>query len=146
MNRLLVALTLALAIALAPACAAVLPVLPQIVSVLTDALAVLKIIDNAANEYFRTHPDTPPEVRARYVELYADAINALNAANHSLRGASDLDQKQYDAAFEEFKGAYVELAEFLKREGLMSGSMLKTGDGTEVKIPEPEALSFKVEP
>lgn len=129
----------------ATGCAAILPAIPKIVSVITDAMSILQIIDGAANEFFRTHPDVPPEVRAKYVTLHAKAVSALNGANHSLRGVEDLDQGDVDAAFAEFKAAYRELADFLASEGIMSGGTMKAGDGSTIAIPEPEALTFTLD-
>lgn len=134
------------AVPAATGCAAIMSAIPKIVSVITDAQSVLAIIDGAANEFFRTHPDIPPETRAKYVELHAKTLKALNAANHTLRGVQDLDQDQADAAFAEFRAAYVELRSFLESSGLMSGGKMQAGPGASpVEIPEPDALTFKLD-
>lgn len=127
-------------------CASILPALPKIVSVLSDASAVLQIVDTAAQEFFRTHPDIPPETRARYVDLYSKTVSSLNGANHALRGVQDVDQEQYDAAFKEFRAAYADLSVFLKDEGIMTGSGLKASpEGGEIDLPEPLALTYRVD-
>lgn len=126
-------------------CAAIMPVIPKIVSVVTDALVIMGIIDGAVQEYFRTHPNTPPEVIKKYRTVYNKAMNALNSAQHALEGVEDLDQDQYDAAFNEFKLAFIELKELLSKEGLMQGNALNASPGTTVVIPEPEALTLEVD-
>lgn len=126
-------------------CAAVMPLIPQIVSIVTDAMVVMGIIDNAAQEYFRSHPNVDPMVRAKYVQAFQKAMVALNAAQHALRGAEDLDQKQYDAAFAEFKAAYQELLALLEKQGMMNQQYLSAAPGEQVYVPTPEALSYKVE-
>jgi len=125
-------------------CAAVMPLIPQIVSVVTDAMVVLGIIDNAVGEYFRSHPDLDPVVRARYVQAFQKAMTALNAAQHALRGAEDIDQQQYDAAFAEFKAAYQELLALLEKQGMLRQQYLSASPGTQVYVPTPEALTFRV--
>ncbi len=126
-------------------CAAVMPVIPQIVSVVTDAMVIMGIIDNAAQEYFRTHPNVTPEARAKYVNLYQKALNALNTAQHALTGVEDLDQKQYDAAFSEFRKAYQELTDLLDRQGMLNQGYLSAAPGEQVYVPAPVALAYKVE-
>jgi hypothetical protein len=126
-------------------CAALIPLIPQIVSVVTDALCVLGIIDKAVAEYWRTHPATDPVVVAKYNELYQKALAALNAAQKSLRGATELDQKEYDKAFADFKAAYAELQQLLRKQGVMQGNYLSVGAGqAPVYIPDPEAITFQV--
>lgn len=142
---LLVILVSFCSVVTATGCAAVIPMIPKIASVITDAIAILQIIDGAVQEFFRTHPDAPPELRARYTALHAKSLAALNAANHSLEGVEDLDQNQVDAAFAEFRAAYLELRDFLASEGLMVGGVVKAGDGTEIQIPEPEALTVRID-
>lgn len=145
MRRLLKALLLATALALpVTGCAAVLPAVTQILNVVTDALVVLNIIDNAVNEYFDNAPLTPPRVKRQYLELYRKALAALAAAQHALEGVEDLDQQEYDKAFQEFRDAYAELRELLRREGLMRENYLQTAKGEMVLVPEPQALTYKV--
>jgi hypothetical protein len=125
-------------------CAAVMPVIPQIVSVVTDAMVIMGLIDSSVQEYFRTHPQIAPEVRSQYVEVYQKALRALNASQAALRGVEDLDQKKYDAAFLEFKTAYQELLDLLEKEGILRQQYLSAGPGDQIYLPTPEALSFQV--
>lgn len=127
-----------------PGCAAAIQAIPVIQSVVTDAARVLTIIDIAVREFFRTH-DTPGDIKARYAELMSRTHVALNASQKLLRGVQDIDQKQYDAAFVEFREAYKELVGLLRDEGLMRGNKLAGRDGADpVEVPEPEAMTLQV--
>ena len=142
---LALALTLCVAAPVNTGCAAVLPVIPKIVAVITDAIAIMQIIDNAVQTYFATHPDVPAKVKQAYALAYRKAMDGLNAANHALTGVEDLDQQQYDAAFEEFKQAYLDLLDLLAKQGLMQGNQLRVSPTETVELPEPAALTFRVE-
>lgn len=142
-KKLVLALLLCMS-PLATGCAAALEAIPVIASVVTDAAQVLSVIDLAVQEFFRTHPDTPASVRARYTDAMTKAHRALNASQKALRGVQDIDQKQYDAAFVEFREAYKDLVAVLTDEGLMNGSKLSAGIDSTVEIPEPEALTLRV--
>lgn len=126
-------------------CAAIMPLLPKIVSVVTDAMLVMDIIDTAARTYFDTHPQVTPEVRQKYANVYTKALAALKAAQAACRGAEELDQAQYDQAFAEFRKAYAELMELLGKQGMLQGQYLAAAPGEQVYIPEPVALSYRVQ-
>lgn len=143
---LALALSLIIAAPATSGCAAVLPAIPTVVSVITDAIAILNIIDNAVQTYFATHPATPEKVKTAYASAYRKAMSSLNAANHALTGVEDLDQKQYDAAFAEFQLAYRELLDLLSKEGLMrEGNQLRVSFDETVQLPEPAALTHRVD-
>jgi hypothetical protein len=147
MRKLLCSLLLAITVTVpsvaVTSCAAILPVIPTVVSVLTDALVVLGIIDSAVNRYFNQHPDKT-DLQNKYVKAYQKALNALNAAQHTLNGVTELDQKKYDEAFSDFKGAYIALLDLLEQEGLMRGNKLTISENEKVELPTPDALTFKV--
>jgi len=148
MIRMLKALMLVAALAIpVTGCAAALAALPQITSVVTDALVVLNIIDNAARDYFDTNPLTPPHVQRKYTELYRQTVVALKAAQEALRGADSMSQEDYDKAFQQFREAYGKLRELLEKNGLMRQGYLMAGKGgqTQVYLPEPMALTYKVQ-
>jgi hypothetical protein len=126
----------------AMACAELVPLIPTIVSIITDAVVVIETIDGVVQEHFRA-VDVSPEVRAAYTQVHSRCLAALNAANHALRGAEKLDQKQFDAAFDDFDAAYRDLRVLLEKEGLLEGDRLKAG-GTEIVIPDPEVLTYRV--
>lgn len=144
-KRIIITMLAIAMLAIAPGCKTIMPVIPKVVSVLNDATTVLNIIDGAAQEFFRQYPDIPPEKRAKYVELHARALSAVNAANSTLRGVQDIDQGQYDAAFLEFRRVYAELKKFIEAEGIMQAGQLRASDGTPQPLPDPVALTFKVD-
>lgn len=119
------------------------PAIPTIVSVVNDAMLVLKTIDAAAQEYFRSR-NVPEDVRKEYVRAYTAAVAALNSANHTLRGVKNIDQKNYDQAIQEFRSAYGDLRDFLEQYGVMRDDKMSIG-GDEITVPVPEALEFRVE-
>lgn len=143
LHKLLLAICLVVAAPAATGCAAVAAALPVLTAVVTDAFAVLSVIDGAARHWFTLHPNK--EVERHYLEVYTKTIKALNAANHALAGAKNLDQDQYDAAFAEFRDAYAELMELLERHGISEQQKLKLSDGSTVHLPEPLALTHRVE-
>jgi hypothetical protein len=126
-------------------CPAAIPVLTTIAAVIHNARIVLDIIDGGAQEWFRTHPETPEKVRAEYAKLHQKALLALDVAAQSVSGATDLSQKEYDAAFAEFKQAYINLVDLLHRQSIASDNLMGASDGSTFVIPEPMALSFKVD-
>jgi hypothetical protein len=117
------------------------PAIPTIVSVVNDAMLILKTIDAAAQEYFRSR-EVPEDVRKEYVRAYTAAVAALNAANHTLRGVKNIDQKEYDRAIQEFRSAYGGLRDFLEQYGVMRDDKMSIG-GDEVTVPVPEAIEFR---
>lgn len=123
-------------------CAALLSSLPAISAVVTDAMSVLEVIDAGARDWFRSHPDLG-QVQQAYLDAYAKAVNALNAANHVLAGATHITQEQFDAAFAEFRQAFAELRNVLELNGILQGNTLMVGQ-TPVAIPEPAALTYQV--
>lgn len=148
MNKLirlvLLALVLLIPLPAVTGCKTLVPLIPKIVSVLADASATMQIIDSAVEEWFAAHPDVDPKVRAEYRRLYAKCQQGLRGANLTLQGADELSQDEYDAAFLNFKDAYLELRTLLMREGIAVGNKLGTGDAT-VDIPEPLALTYRVQ-
>jgi hypothetical protein len=104
----------------------------------------MQIIDAAVEEWFAMHPDVKPEVKKKYRQVYAKCQDALNAANHALAGTEELTQEQYDAAFQSFKEAYLELRDLLHREGIAVNDKLGTGQSA-MDLPEPMALSYRVQ-
>jgi hypothetical protein len=143
-----IALCLALAVPLATtatgcaALASVAPALPAIAGVISDAVAVLDIINVVVQQFMRQH-SVPLDVQEEYASLHAKALRALNAANAVLRGSTAITQKQFDQAFGEFFFAFGELRNLLITHGMMSDGKMAIGSGS-VYIPEPVALTFQV--
>jgi hypothetical protein len=134
----------------APACATILPMLPKLVAVVTDAMATLTIIDGAVDQWIDQHPNVDPKLRAKYEAAYARCVAALNAANHALAGAEKLDQQDIDAAFAEFRAAYLAMRDLLVMEGVaVAGPQdeLSVGVATgAIVLPVPEALTYRLAP
>jgi hypothetical protein len=144
LHQLLIALCLIIAPIGMTSCAALLPALPAISTVVTDALVILNVIDAAVGDFFRQNPATPAKVQRAYREAFTRAMHALNAAQHAIEGEKKLDQQDYDAAFNAFKQAFIELKALLEQEGLMQNGMLRAGQDESVLIPEPQALTYRV--
>lgn len=147
--RLFVSLLLALSFAISlPACAAVGPLLPKLVSVITDAVVTLNVIDSAVEQWVARHPEVDPKVVAAYRAAYARCEAALAAANHALAGAKDLDQDDVDAAFEEFRIAYLALRDMLVLDRIAvptPNGELSVGSAPDaIVLPTPEALTYRI--
>lgn len=129
-----------------PSCAPIMAALPQVVAVITDAMATLTVIDQAVEQWLDAHPNVDPAKRAKYREAYTRCVSALNAANHALAGVEKLDQSQVDVAFAEFKTAYYALRDLLVIEGVArADTQGRLTVGTDaVLLPEPEALTFRL--
>lgn len=124
------------------ALSAVAPALPAIAGVISDAVAVLSLINVAVQQFMRNN-NVPLDVQEEYASLHAKAIRALNAANAALRGTKHVSQKEFDAAFNDFFFAFSELRDMLIRNGMMTEGKMAVGAGA-VDIPEPAALTFRV--
>jgi hypothetical protein len=126
-------------------CAAAIPVLTKIAAVVMNAKIVLDIIDGGVREWFRTHPDTPDKVVKKYEALHKKALLALDAAAQIVAGSTDLSQDEYDAAFAEFKQAYIDLVNLLHKQGIARDGTMAAADGSTLELPEPLALTHRVE-
>lgn len=144
-SSLLTAICISLTVPVMTGCAAAIPVLTQIAAVVTDAFVVLQIIDRAATEWFQLHPHVPPEVRAEFERVYQKALLALNAAQRAIAGSTELSQREYEAAFADFKQAYYELLQLLQREGIARADRTVLVGTSQTVLPEPLALTYQVE-
>jgi hypothetical protein len=114
--------------------------LPAAVAAVSDAEAVLSIVERAVDTWTTTSPD--PELRQRANLLIADAWTALRIANATLEGAESLSEDDRAQAFKQFQIAYSELHTFLKQHGILSGSGFGGPGEVEFSIPEPTAMKF----
>jgi len=118
-------------------------VFPAIAAVVSDATAVLNIVQQATNTWFMHKPDK--ELQEQFNAKITEAWTALRIATAATQGAESLSQEEYDKAFADFQKAYTELHAMLKRHGILNGSKLSMGPGRpEEEIAEPMALSFEV--
>lgn len=118
-------------------------VFPAIAAVVSDATAVLNIVQQASNSWFMHKPDH--ELQAQVDNSITETWNALRVATAATKGAESLSQEEYDQAFLEFQTAYTRLHALLKEHGILKGNKLSSGPNQpEHEIPEPLAMSFKV--
>ncbi len=129
------ALTILLVTAL-PSCAAFASALPGIIAAILDGAQVLDAIERFVNAYFIEHPD--PAAQAKVTSAMVKCRSALNIALRSAHGAKDLDEKQVDKAFDDFKAAYIELIGLCKPYGVrpVSTGRLAASPGV-LEVPEP---------
>lgn len=125
-------------------CPAAAALFPTIAAVVSDATAVLSIIERAVDSWFTHKPN--PELQAKINTALSETWAALRVATAATEGAESLTQEEYDAAFKDFQDAYTELHDMLKRVGILRGTqLLGSPEAVEgVEIPEPMALSYKV--
>lgn len=123
--------------------AALVPMVAKIATVVSDATAVLSIIEQATSTWFKHRPNA--ELEQESSRLIVNAYTALRVANSTTSGADSLSQEEYDAAFKDFQEAYTELHSFLKDNGILKGTKLGLGNGKTEEIPPPLAMSLKVD-
>lgn len=138
------ALLLAIILAIVPVAGcsllhAAVPVLTDIARIIIDAQSTLEVIDAGVQDWLVITKQSD-EVRSRYEKIRARCHSALNVAAKGVAGATELDQGKYDAAFRDFRAAWVELEKFLKDTGALSGKRLGLGGKD---YPEPAALTYK---
>lgn len=123
-------------------CAALMAGLPEAVAIISDASAVLSIIERALDTWFEIAPPSK-EVRQEANQLLSDAWAALRVATATTRGAKELSDDEKKKAFESFREAYTELHTFLKKHGVLAASNLRVSkDGQTEEIPEPLAMKL----
>ena len=146
MRKVLASLLIAASLALTGCglLAAAVPALTNIAAVIADASATLNNIDAGVRQWIRM-TDPPANQIAKYESIRGKAYRALSIATRAVRGAQDVDQEQYEAAFHEFKVAFGEMQAFLEETNAMSAGTLSIGGEAPEPIPEPIALSFKVQ-
>lgn len=125
-------------------CFAPAAIFPAIAAVVSDASAVLSIIQNAVNSWFANKPNV--ELQTQINAAIANTWTALRVATAATQGAEKLSQEEYDEAFSEFQAAYSELYALLKAHGILKGTRLSMGvNQGEVDIPAPLAIGYKVQ-
>lgn len=105
---LIIASMFAVGFATQNACATLKPVvdqLPRVSVYVQDAQLVLAGIETFERAVFAAKPD--PDLQKKVDQGMADAHAALDAALRICAGATELSQAQVDAAFADFKAAYL---------------------------------------
>jgi len=138
-------LVLLLALASLTGCTALANALPAIQSALTDTSLVLSGIDEVFSAYQATHPVTP-EVRAEYSRLLTTANVYLVNGERAVSDLKQIDQGQYDAAFADFKTAFLALTDFLKAQGVTPAGVGLVGAGAAGDaFPVPRVIGLRVQ-
>lgn len=120
-------------------CSSFMSSLPTVIAYAQSGMLVLDTIKSFADKYFRSHVNT--ELEAKVENAISKAELALNAALTTAEGAKNLDQSQIDAAFEDFRMAYMDLMAIVGPIGVNAkgAKMTKEADGT-LTVPLPLAL------
>lgn len=117
------------------ALSAVVPVLAEVATVAANAAAVLDVIEDASDSFFAARPDAAKQ--AAVSRSISNCRLAIAAATAAAQGAKDLDGRQADEAFNQFRDAYQNLKALLDDVGVTKGG--KFGGPTGVGLPEPLA-------
>ncbi len=115
------------------ALSAAVPVLSQVATVAANAVSVLDAVEDASDAFFLVKPDAAKQ--AAVDRAITDCRLAIAAATATAQGAKDLDEKKADAAFDQFREAYVKLAALVDEVGLIKNGKFASGAG----LPEPLA-------
>lgn len=140
MKRLALVFVAVLALAgSSPGCAAVVSYLPTAIAYAQDGAMILDTIQRFVDAFFVNHPN--PDRQKQVNQAAARAHAALDLALRAATGAQDLNQAKVDAAFEEFRQAYVDLLALVGPMGVSSGgARLAAAPGGGLVVPEPLAL------
>lgn len=115
--------------------------LPTVVQYVQDADMILDAIDRAVVPVLAIKGD--PELNNQYAGAMDVARRALQVALRSTRGGQALSEEEVDAAFADFRAAYVNLTSLLQQHRLMnSAGTFSAAPGTpNITVPEPLAVS-----
>lgn len=102
---------------------------------------VVETIARFLETYLAAHPGKVDEAKIR--GAVERTRTALNVALRIAQGAEKLDQAQVDAAFADFKAAYIDLLALAAPLGVQTGDKLMARPGI-VNVPEPMALKLRV--
>ena len=115
------------------ALSAAVPVLAQVANVATNAVSVIDAVEGASDAFFAVKPDVAKQ--AEVDRAIADCRLAIAAATATAQGAKDLDGKQADAAFDQFREAYAKLESLVSDLGMFKNGKFSSG----APLPEPLA-------
>lgn len=139
MNLCLVLALLSAAMA-NPGCATVAAYLPIAIAYAQDGALILDQIDRFVHGFFAVKPDV--DLQKKVDVALARARSALDLALRAANGTQDLDQAKIDAAFAEFRAAYIDLLALAGPLGVHSGpgNHMGAAPGGGLLVPEPMAL------
>ncbi len=122
-------------------CPAMLAALPDVIAAVTDGTQILDAIESFCTAWFIQHPSV--ESQQKVSEAIAKARLALNIALRTAQGAKNLDDASIDAAFNDFKNAYIELLSLVKPYGVKESALpsmkMRAAPG-ELVVPQPLAF------
>lgn len=139
---LLAKLFLCLSIA---ACAALPAILNTIDHAVTDSDQALQLIETTFNVYQTEHAVSPAD-RAAFEKLMANAYATLKTGATVIHDAQSADQGNYDAAFADFKVAFLAIKDYMKAHQVspigegMIGASQADADG----FPTPAVIGLKI--
>jgi hypothetical protein len=140
MKRIALLLVL-LSASLTPSCATVQKNLPTVLAYVQDGMLVLDEIARFAPIVFAAHPD--PALEAKVDAGLSKARAALDTALRIAQGTTDINQAQLDAAFAEFKQAYLDVTGLLGPYGVSrqgTAMVARGGPKPTLVVPEPLAV------
>ena len=127
---------------LSSGCAAVAAALPDVVAAVVDGAQILDAIEHFVGLYFAQHPDPPAQQRVG--AAIARARSALQVALRTAQASQDARDGKVQAAFDEFRDAYLELVQMTRPYGVQATDVpsFRTAPGGErLLVPQPIALS-----
>lgn len=133
-------IALLLLLSTAPACAALLSALPEVVSKVADAMLIIDQIETFTDAYFMAAPN--PKLEATCREKITQARSALITAQRATQGAEDLSAGDVDKAFADFREAYTALLVVVGPLGVQTGDggALSASSSGVLTVPTPMAL------
>lgn len=126
-------------------CSALPGILTAIDYAITDSDQALKIVETTFNLFNGDHP-VSPEVKATFEKLLATAYSTLKTGAKIVHDGQAVDQGQYDAAFADFKVAFLALTDYLKSEGItpVGAGLVGVGPNGGKDFPEPAIIGLKL--
>jgi hypothetical protein len=113
--------TVILTAMITPACAQVLSYLPDVIAAVQDGAAIVDAIERFCIIYFAQHPD--PVASAKVFEAIDKTRAALDLALRTAQAAKSLDDQSVNAAFDQFKQAYLALLVLVRPYGVQEASL-----------------------
>lgn len=140
MKAFALAAVFVLASTFAPSCATVQHNLPTVLAYVQDGMLILDELARFAPLVFAAHPDAALQAK---VDLgISKARTSLDAALRLAQGAEHVDQAQIDAAFADFKAAYLDVTSLLGPYGVTvrGRAMVARSSAGGLVVPQPLAF------
>lgn len=143
MKKLLALLMVSAMLLTSAGCSQFGAVLHAVDSAVNDSNQALQFVQTTFNLYASTHKVTPEQEQS-FGRLMANALSTLRTGTKAVQVGKDLDQKQYDSAFADFKIAYAALKDYLKAEGITPSSVGLAG-GANDSFPDPAVIGLRIQ-